>query len=61
MGTLKRKECLLHFLEICAKAKDKHKVLDIVKSVVRFIQSHGIYFGSESDEVKSSEVARLLT
>lgn len=61
VGTLKRKQILLEFLETCAKAKDKHKIVDMVKSVVKFIQSNGVDFGTESEETRSSEVARLLT
>lgn len=61
VGTLNRKEKILTFLEECGNAKDKNKILLIVKAIVQFVQTHGIFYGNLSEEVKSAEMARLLS
>ena len=61
VGTLERKRMLLTFLEETGNANDKNKVLLLVKSIIKFIQSHGVFYGNLSEEVKSAEVAKLLS
>jgi hypothetical protein len=47
-------------LEACGQAKDKNKVLAIVKAIVQFIQVHGVFFGNLTSQQKDDEMARLL-